>query len=606
MRSTSRRRAPSSSGPRKRSRRRQPLMIPENVVLWHGRVPSFEPSPAAPSTEDRSIRSTACRTRLVIDGGRRLEGVLQAPGAKNAALPIMAASILAEGEVVLHRVPRITDVDVMAAILESLGARVREQSGGTLVIDTSSMNSFAAPYALVSQSQRIVRRHRRADRAFRARRSAATRRLRHRSARGRSPPQGLRSARRRHQPRTRRDHRERARRARRRERHVIEALASARPRTSCSPRPKRAARPSSRTPHSEPEVVDLADFLNALGARIRGQGSPTITIDGVRKLHGCEYTVIPDRIVAGTYLIAGAITAGDVTRRGIGSDDGRGAEPQAACHRRNRRLPRGQRARKGDSSLAARRRRDGAISGVPDRYASAVRRISEFGKGNVARRRNYIRRAIRLRERARSHGRGHQGLGSQRSRHRGRQAQGRGRRSARHQSGRRPRAGSACGARARRRSAAWNSSIAATSSSKRSCERSARRSMRVERTRARAAARGHHRDGDAAPGSDAVRASDDRPTKVDRYRYKEASWISESIWARRTSSSTSAAKASYCASPRSSRATCAAARRSPSAKRRARCSARRRATSKRSARCATASSPTSKSPRRCSTTSSRR
>src|SRR5579864_6051020 len=91
------------------------------------------------------------RTRLVIEGGRRLEGSVEAPGAKNAALPIMAAAILAEGEVVLHGVPRITDVDVMAAILESLGARVREQSGGTLVIDTSAVNSDSAPYALVSR-----------------------------------------------------------------------------------------------------------------------------------------------------------------------------------------------------------------------------------------------------------------------------------------------------------------------------------------------------------------------------------------------------------------------------------------------------------------------
>src|SRR6516225_10341171 len=91
------------------------------------------------------------RTRLLIEGGKRLQGVVAAPGAKNAALPIIAASILAEGEIVLHRVPRITDVDVMVAILESLGARVREQPGGTLVIDTSSVNSYSPPYALVSR-----------------------------------------------------------------------------------------------------------------------------------------------------------------------------------------------------------------------------------------------------------------------------------------------------------------------------------------------------------------------------------------------------------------------------------------------------------------------
>src|SRR5579864_8230159 len=91
------------------------------------------------------------RTRLVIEGGRRLEGIVDVPGAKNAALPIMAASILAEGEVVLYNVPRITDVDVMTALLESLGARVREHPGGTLVMDTGSIDTHAAPYALVSR-----------------------------------------------------------------------------------------------------------------------------------------------------------------------------------------------------------------------------------------------------------------------------------------------------------------------------------------------------------------------------------------------------------------------------------------------------------------------
>src|SRR5580704_13386587 len=91
------------------------------------------------------------RTRLVVEGGRRLEGIVDAPGAKNAALPIMAAALLAQGEVVLHHVPRITDVDVMTALLESLGARVREQAGGTLVINTGSVNTHAAPYALVSR-----------------------------------------------------------------------------------------------------------------------------------------------------------------------------------------------------------------------------------------------------------------------------------------------------------------------------------------------------------------------------------------------------------------------------------------------------------------------
>ena len=255
------------------------------------------------------------RTRLVIDGGRRLEGVIPAPGAKNAALPIMAAAILAEGEVVLHNVPRITDVDVMTAILESLGARVREQPGGTLVIDTSSVNSHAAPYALVSRlnasfdiTGALIARFGRAEvpqpggcvigpravdlhlKGFEA--LGVDIELEHGAII--ATADGLTGA----------------------------TIALAKSSVGATKNIMLAATRARGTTTienaaQEPEVVDLADFLNGLGARVRGQGTPTITVDGVRKLHGCEHTVIPDRIVAGTYLIAGAITGGDVTLVGL-------------------------------------------------------------------------------------------------------------------------------------------------------------------------------------------------------------------------------------------------------------------------------------------------
>jgi UDP-N-acetylglucosamine 1-carboxyvinyltransferase len=67
----------------------------------------------------------------------------------------------------------------------------------------------------------------------------------------------------------------------------------------------------------EPEVVDVADFLVAMGAKVAGQGTSTIVVEGVRRLHACEYTIIPDRLVAGTYLLAAAITGGDVTVTGV-------------------------------------------------------------------------------------------------------------------------------------------------------------------------------------------------------------------------------------------------------------------------------------------------
>ena len=255
------------------------------------------------------------RTRLVVEGGRKLEGVVDVPGAKNAALPIMAAAILAEGEVVLHHVPRITDVDVMTALLESLGARVREHPGGTLVIDTGSVDRHAAPYALVSRLNAsfdvagpLLGRFKRAEvpqpggcvlgpravdlhlRGFEL--LGATVKLEHGSI--------VATADRLHGAK----------------------IALAKPSVGATKNIMLAAARAHGTTvienaAQEPEVADLAGFINAMGGKVSGQGTPAIVVEGVAKLHGCEYTIIPDRLVAGTYLLGAAITAGDVTVRGI-------------------------------------------------------------------------------------------------------------------------------------------------------------------------------------------------------------------------------------------------------------------------------------------------
>lgn len=255
------------------------------------------------------------RTRLIVEGGRRLEGIIDVPGAKNAALPIMAAAILAEGEIVLHHVPRITDVAVMTALLESLGARVREQSGGTLVIDTSSVNAHAAPYALVSRLNAsfdvagpLLARFRRAEvpqpggcvlgpraidlhlKGFQQ--LGATVILEHGSIVATADTlSGARIA--------------LAKPSVGATKNIMLAASRARGTTTI----ENAAQ--------EPEVADLAGFINAMGGKVSGYGTATIVVEGVAKLHGCEYTIIPDRLIAGTYLLASAITAGDVTVRGI-------------------------------------------------------------------------------------------------------------------------------------------------------------------------------------------------------------------------------------------------------------------------------------------------
>src|SRR5947209_1802756 len=88
-------------------------------------------------------------TTLRVRGGSQLEGSIATHGAKNAALPIMAAALLAKGTVTLHRVPRITDVSVMWSLLEALGARIRYEGDNTVTIDAANVASYRAPYALV-------------------------------------------------------------------------------------------------------------------------------------------------------------------------------------------------------------------------------------------------------------------------------------------------------------------------------------------------------------------------------------------------------------------------------------------------------------------------
>ncbi|HZZ65139.1 MAG TPA: UDP-N-acetylglucosamine 1-carboxyvinyltransferase [Candidatus Baltobacteraceae bacterium] len=251
-------------------------------------------------------------TTLRVRGGFQLEGSVNTQGAKNAALPIMAASLLAKGKVTLRRVPHITDVSVMWSLLEALGARLRREADGAVTIDTSNVASHQAPYTLVRKLNAsfdivgpLLGRFGRAEvplpggcilgtratdmheQAFLALgcevRNArgyliatARRRLRGAAIEFRMPSVGA-------------------------TKNAMLASVLAQGTTTIS----NAA--------MEPEVVDLAGFLIAMGARIRGAGSDTLIIEGVQELRGVEYEIIPDRIVAGTLLLSGAATRGDVT-----------------------------------------------------------------------------------------------------------------------------------------------------------------------------------------------------------------------------------------------------------------------------------------------------
>jgi UDP-N-acetylglucosamine 1-carboxyvinyltransferase len=251
-------------------------------------------------------------TTLRVRGDLQLQGSVDTHGAKNAALPIMAATLLASGPVRLRRVPKITDVSVMWSLLEALGARLESDGDGAITIDPSNVASHRAPYTLVRKlaasfdlvgpllgrfgqaevplpggcilGTRATDMHEQAFRALGAEVSNAhgylIAKVRGKSLRGadiefRMPSVGA-------------------------TKNALLASVLAEGTTTL------------RNVAMEPEVVDLANFLIAIGARIAGHGTDTMVVEGVRELHSVDYEIIPDRIVAGTLLICGAATRGDV------------------------------------------------------------------------------------------------------------------------------------------------------------------------------------------------------------------------------------------------------------------------------------------------------
>jgi UDP-N-acetylglucosamine 1-carboxyvinyltransferase len=259
-------------------------------------------------------------TTLRVRGGARLEGSVATHGAKNAALPIMAAALLARGTVTLHRVPHITDVSVMWSLLEALGARIRYEDKNTVTIDASNVASYRAPYALVRKLAAsfdivgaLLGRFGRAEVPLPGGCVLGTRATDMHEQAFVALGCDVHNA------------------------HGYLIAASRAPRLSGAAiefrMPSVGATKNAmlaavladgattlKNVAMEPEVVDLANFLVAMGARIAGQGTDTIAIEGVRELHGVEYEIIADRVVTGTLLLAGSVTRGDVTVTGCRPD----------------------------------------------------------------------------------------------------------------------------------------------------------------------------------------------------------------------------------------------------------------------------------------------
>ena len=248
--------------------------------------------------------------KLTISGGIALEGEVRISGAKNATLPILAGALLADGPVSIGNVPHLQDVTTTIELLGRMGVTVTLDEHMRIEVDTSSIREYFAPYELVKTMRAsilvlgpLLARFGRADVSLPGGCAIGARPVNIHVA-------GLQAL-------GATIHIEggyiRARAERLRGTRLVldtvtvtgtENLMMAAALAEGETIIENAAR--------EPEVVDLAMFMNAMGAKVSGAGTDRIVIEGVRKLHGVHYDVLPDRIEGGTYLVAGAITAGRV------------------------------------------------------------------------------------------------------------------------------------------------------------------------------------------------------------------------------------------------------------------------------------------------------
>ena len=251
-------------------------------------------------------------SKFIIEGGRTLRGEVSVSGAKNAVLPIMAASVMADSPCVLHNVPDLTDTKIMAEILKGLGVKVDRigPDGSSLYIDPRTLNRHVVDELLMRQvrssvflmgpllgkvgkvqvsypggcdiGQRPIDLHIKGLKSLGATFTEEHGQIIAERDRWEGvdihldiPSVGATE-------------------------NIMMGAALAKGVTVI------------RNAAKEPEIVDLQGFLNSMGARIRGAGTDVIRVEGVTNLHGCEYTIMPDRIEVGTFMVAAVITSGAI------------------------------------------------------------------------------------------------------------------------------------------------------------------------------------------------------------------------------------------------------------------------------------------------------
>lgn len=258
--------------------------------------------------------------KIIVHGGARLSGKVKVSGAKNAVLPIIAAALLPEsGKSVIHDVPALDDVYTIGEVLRELNAKVTYDELGILEVDATEVDRTETPYELIRKMRAsflvmgpLLARKGKARVSLPGGCAIGTRpidqHLKGFEAMGAHIDIGQ-------------GYIEASVQGRLRGTKIYLDIAS----VGATENIMMAATLADGTTiienaAQEPEIVDLANYLNAMGAKVRGAGTGTIKIEGVEQLKGAVHTVIPDRIEAGTFMVAAAITRGDVYVEGAISD----------------------------------------------------------------------------------------------------------------------------------------------------------------------------------------------------------------------------------------------------------------------------------------------
>lgn len=257
--------------------------------------------------------------KLIIEGGSRINGEIRISGSKNSGLPILAATLLASGPMHICNLPHLNDITTMLALLRCMGVGVTIDEKMCVEVDPTSITEFEAPYELVRTMRAsilvlgpMLARYGKADVSFPGGCAIGSRpvdiHLRGLEAMGAEievdggyirakAPNGLKGA-----------------------RYLMDVVTVGGTENLLMAAVLAEGTTILENAAREPEIVDLAECLIAMGAKIKGVGTDRLEIEGVKTLNGCTYEVMPDRIETGTYLVAAAATGGRVKLRDTRAD----------------------------------------------------------------------------------------------------------------------------------------------------------------------------------------------------------------------------------------------------------------------------------------------